>query len=111
MEMNAHRSANTPGGFDPKRSAQRWWSSVGTLQYPGSISGANGIRMSPYIYRDRDDLQRFFSSETDRDGCITNRADRGDGITAAMLLVCLLLHFAPVQQLTRCDQHAHREQE
>jgi hypothetical protein len=67
--------------------------------------------MSPNTCRHRDDLQPFFSSERHRYGCITNRADRGDGITATMVLMCLLRHFTPVQQLTRCDQHAHYEQE
>ena len=59
----------------------------------------------------RDHLQLFRSTEGYRHGRITNRAHGTYGRASTMFLMGCLLRIAPVQSMTRRDDHGHHDQQ
>ena len=101
----------TRGGFDPKRSDQRWWPAISGTEHPRGNSRANGITTFQCANGHRNDLQPLLSTDSDRHGSIAHRANRTDGRAFPMLLMVGGPDLACVQQLARCDHQGHNCQE
>ena len=100
----------TRGGFDPKRSDQRWWPAISGTEHPRGNSRANGITTFQCANGHRHDLQPVLRTDGDRHSSIAHRANRNDGRAFTMLLMICLLRLAPVQHLTRSDHQGHHGQ-